>query len=153
MAIKSPVQLKVSIWRDFSPRRHLVVFPRGEEDLAMDGDLDLNFQEEVYSWCLREYPFAGIEDERVQRHLDEQLRALHPDQPPSKRRLATLEAFVAAAEDAIASGKAGLAPIESLPLEDGDDPQKFNVLLAFAQHLKWLSRCYASRPGTSASIR
>ena len=64
-----------------------------------------------------------------------------------------LDDFVAEAQDVIDSGAAGFAPSQD-PASDGEDaPDRINALLALTLHLKWLSRCFANRPGVSVSIR
>lgn len=155
MTISPHVQIRLSIWREYSHHRQLLVAPRdrGSSRLGLGAASDFSFQEELYSWHLREDPFAGIEDEDVRGRLQEKLHELTVVKQPSERPLAVLDAFVTAAEEVIASGKTELAPIMNPPHDDENDPQKFNVLLAFVRHLKWLSRCFANRPGISVSIR
>ena len=96
----------------------------------------------------------GIPDEDVRGRLREcLLQPLEASRPPSTRRFAVLDAFVADAEKAIAAGDAGFAPSQDPSSDDQDAPGEIHALLALTLHLKWLSRCFASRPGISVSIR
>ena len=152
MSVETRVKLKLSIWRDFVPGRRL--------DLSDDEgnthhlpDSESSLQEEVYSCHLWEDFRDGIADDKIRRRLDDHLCRLDASCPPSERRLSVLDDFIAEARKAIASGKAGLSPIQSPPVGDEDAPDAINALLALTLHLEWLSRCFANRPGISVSIR
>ena len=152
MAVEASARLRLSIWRDFAPSRRLGAWD-GEGKPHQVPDPDFNLQEEVYSWHLREDFLAGISDGEVRRHLEDRIRLLDPSHPPSERRLDVLEAFVSEAEDVLASGGAGPSPILNPSGDDEDAPGTIDSLLALTLHLKWLSRCFADRPGVSVSIR
>ncbi len=153
MAVETGVKLRLSIWRDFVPNRTLALPDEagGSHRILTS---DSNLQEEVYSWHLREDPFAGIPDEDFRRRLRERLfQRLEASRSPSERRLAVLDDFATEAQRAIDSGNAGFVPIQDPLPDDEDAPGEINALLALTLHLKWLSRCFANRPGISVSIR
>ena len=153
MTVDQSVKLRLSIWRDFVPPRPLAL-PNDEDGGHQVLTSESNLQEEVYSWHLREDPFAGIPDEGVRRRLRASLlQPLEASRPPSERRLAVLNDFVAEAEKAIAAGDARFAPSQEPSSDDGDAAGEVHALLALTLHLKWLSRCFANRPGISVSIR
>ena len=152
MAVEASVRLKLSIWRDFAPSRRLDAWDGGGNHHQLP-DSDFNLQEEVYSWHLREGFLDAIFDNEARRRLEERLRLLDPSLPPSERRLEVLDGFVSEAEDILESGAAGLSPILDPSLDDEDGPRTINALLALTLHLKWLSRCFANRPGVSVSVR
>lgn len=152
MTVDTSVRLRLSIWRDFVPRRPLL--PKEADGVRQMLTSDSNLQEEVYSWQLREDPFAGVTDEDVRRRLRERLlQRLEASRPPSERRLAMLSEFVTEAQEAIASGAAGFAPSQDPSSDDEDAPGEIHALLALTLHVKWLSRCFANRPGISVSVR
>lgn len=152
MTVEASVSLKLSIWRDFAPSRRIGAWD-GEGSHRQLPDSDFNLQEEVYSWHLREDFFAGISDGEARRRLEDRRGLLDPSHPPSARRLEVLDGFVSEAEDILESGAAGLSPILNPTVDDEDSPRTINALLALTLHLKWLSRCFANRPGISVSIR
>lgn len=138
-------QLFLSIWRDYTPP-HVVALhaePTGGHVVAPP------LQKQVYEWRLRTDVWAGIPNDEVRRRLGDQLfDRLDVTLPPAERSLAVLSDFIIAAEQAIASGHAGLVPVDV-----GDATIGMNPLLALVLHLKWLIRCFADRPGISVSIR
>ena len=153
MTVDTSVKLRLSIWRDFVPRRTLAL-PNDEDGVHQVLTSESSLQEEVYSWHLREDPFAGIPDDEIRRRLRASLlQPLEASRPPSERRLAVLDDFVVEAEKAIAAGDAGFAPSQDPSSDDQDAPGEVHALLALTLHLKWLSRCFANRPGISVSIR
>ena len=152
MAAETSARLKLSIWRDFSPSRRIGAWD-GEGKVHQISDSDFNLQEEVYSWHLREGFLDDISDDEARRRLEERLRLLDPSRLPSERRLDVLEGFVSEAEDILESGAAGLSPILNPLVDDEDTSSTINSLLALTLHLKWLSRCFADRPGVSISVR
>ena len=152
MAVEASARLRLSIWRNFAPSRRLGAWDGEGKPHQVPGS-DFNLQEEVYSWHLREDFLAGISDGEVRRCLEDRIRLLDPSHPPSERRLDVLEAFVSEAEDVLASGAAGPSPILNPSGDDEDAPGTIDSLLALTLHLKWLSRCFADRPGVSVSIR
>lgn len=152
MAVEASARLRLSIWRDFAPSRRLGAWD-GEGKPHQVPDPGFNLQEEVYSWQLREDFLAGISDDEARRRLEARLQLLNPLHPPSERRLDVLEAFVSEAEDVLASDAAGPSPILNPSGDDEGAPGTIDSLLALTLHLKWLSRCFADRPGVSVSIR
>ena len=152
MSVETRVKLKLSIWRDFVQGRRLASWDDEGNSHQVAGS-ESNLQEEVYSWCLWEDFRDGIADDKTRWRLDDQLHRLDTSRPPSERRLSVLDDFIAEARKAIASGKAGLSPIQNPPVGDEDAPDAINALLALTLHLEWLSRCFANRPGISVSIR
>ncbi len=146
--------LKLSIWRKTAPARAFVL-QNGEDSETRFVASDSDLHEEVYSWSLREYIFAGVEDEGLRRDLHEKIfDRMDPNRPPSERPLTLLDEFVDAAFDAMKSG--AVKPVRDRKPPDGDDEtfaEVKNTLLALALHLKWLSRCFADRPGISVSVR
>ena len=151
MPAQPGVVLTLSVWRAFAPRRTLVSFDEASEHRILEAES--NLQQEVYSWKLREDPFAGIEDERVRLDLRERLHRLNVSNPPRERRLAVLEDFITAAERALDSRQVDWSPSRSQAPEHDESPQEINALMAFVLHLKWLLACFANCPSVSVSIR
>ena len=141
------VHFRLSIWRDYTPPR--IVALRTEQTGGQVVAPEHEMQAEVYSWPSRTDVWAGIPNEEVRRRLiDKLLERLDFTLPPAERSLVVLSDFIAAAEQAIANGDAGLVPIAA-----GDATVAMNPLLALVLHLKWLIQCFADRPGISVSIR
>ena len=141
------VQFHLSIWRDYTPPR-TVAMRTGQTGRHMVTP-EHEPQEEIYSWPLRTDVWAGIPNEEVRSRLIAKLSdRLDSTLPPAERSLAVISDFIAAAEQAIANGDAGLVPIAA-----GDATVAMNPLLALVLHLKWLIQCFADRPGISVSIR
>ena len=152
MAVEPGLGLKLSIWRDFAPDRRLGAW----DDKGIHRQLPdpgFNLQVEVYSWPLREDFLASISDDEARRRLEGRLRRLDPSHPPARRRLDVLDGFLSEAEGVLESDAAGLSPILDSSADDEGTPAQMNALLALTLHLKWLSRCFADRPGISVSIR
>ena len=135
-------QLFLSIWRDYTPPHVVALHAEQTGGPVVAPPL----QKQVYEWRLRTDVWAGIPNEEVRRRLRDQLERLEVALPPAERSLAVLSDFIIAAEGAIASGDAGLVPVEDATIE-------MNPLLALVLHLRWLIRCFADRPGISVSIR
>ena len=153
MASETSPRLKVSIWRNLIPKRALIA--RDSESKGYEVmDSDSNLQEEVYSWHLSEDPFDGIDDPDIRLQLREHLFGrLDAARPPSERGLNVLDKFITTAEEVIGSGGAEWTAGQSRSDDDENDAGQVNVLLALTLHLKWLSGCFANRPGISVSIR
>ena len=153
--------LTLSIWRNFTPIRDLALQGGKDSDTRFitstsnpreESDVDL--QEEVYSWSLREDSLSGIEDQETHDKLHKKLFGrMHPARPPSKRPISLLDEFVEAALKAVESGAVEPAAVQNPPDAESDTFIMINGLLALALHLKWLSRCFADRPGISVSVR
>ena len=138
-------QLFLSIWRDYTPPHVVALHAEQTGGQVVAPTL----QKQVYSWRLRTDVWAGVPNEEVRRRLGDHLfERFDFTLPPAERSLAALSDFITAAEGAIASGDAGLVPVEV-----GDATIEMNPLLALVLHLKWLIRCFADRPGISVSIR
>ena len=152
MAVEPRLGFKLSIWRDFAPDHRLGAWD-GEGSHHQLPDSEFNLQEEVYSWPLREDFLASISDDEARHRLEDWIRRLDPSHPPAGRRLDVLDGFVSEAEGVLESDAAGLSPILDSSADDEDTPAEMNTLLALTLHLKWLSRCFADRPGISVSIR
>lgn len=145
--------LKLSIWRKTAPERAFAL-QDGEDSETRFITSDFDLHEEVYSWSSHEDIFAGVEDENL--HLDLRKKIfvrMNPNRPPSERPLTLLDEFVEAALDAVESG--AVKPVRDRKPPEGNDETfaGMNTLLALALHLKWLSRCFADRPGISVSAR
>ena len=151
MPAQPGVELTLSVWRAFAPPRTLVLFDETREHQMLDPESDL--QQEVYSWQLREDPFAGIEDEQVRLDLRERLDRLNVSRPPPERRLAVLQDFIAAAERALDSRQVEWSPSRSQAPDHDELPREINALMALVLHLKWLLACFANCPSVSVSIR
>ncbi len=151
MPVEPHVVRTLSIWRDFAPSRALVLSDEKGGHWMLD--LESNLQQEVYSWQLREDPFAGVEDEGVRRNLRDRLERLDVSKPPQERRLAVLADFVLAAERAMDSQHVVWSESLSQPPGHEELPNEINALVAFVLHLKWLLGCFANRPSISVSIR
>ena len=151
MPAQPGVELTLSIWRAFAPPRTLVLFDEAKDHRMLDPES--NLQQEVYSWKLREDPFAGISDEQTRVDLHDRLHRLSVSKPPGERRLAVLEEFVTAAERALAARRVEWSPSRSQAPEHDELPREINALMAFVLHLKWLLACFANCPTVSVSIR
>ncbi len=139
------VGVHLSIWRDYSPPHKVALHGGQAGGRAVTPEHGM--QAEVYSWQLRMDLWACIADEEVRRRLvDKLMKPLKVSLPPAERPLAVLGDFIAAAEQAIASGAAG-----PVAVTDGGSAALMNPLLALVLHLKWLIRCFADRPGISVS--
>lgn len=151
MPAEPGVELTLSIWRAFVPPRTLALFDGASEHRMLDPES--NLQQEVYSWQLREAPWAGIEDEQLRLDLRERLHRLDVLKPPRERSLAILGDFVTAAERALNSQQVEWSPSRSEASDHDESPQEINALMAFVLHLKWLLACFANCPSVSVSIR
>ena len=124
--------------------------------IASDSNLqdEVYLQEEVYSCNLHEDPFLGIRDNDLRHNFHEKfLDCMNPALAPSKRPIALLDDFTKEALKMIESGAVDPSGLQGPSVGGGDDAIEMNALLAFALHLKWLSRCLANRPGISVSAR
>lgn len=145
--------LKLSIWRNFTPTRVLAL-QDGKDSKTRLITPGFDLQEEVYSWSLREDILSGIESQNLRENLHTKLfDSMDPARPPSERPIALLDEFVEAALEAIESGGVEPIAVQNPPDSDSDTSIEINGLLALALHLKWLSRCFADRPGISVSVR
>ncbi len=151
MPAQPGVELTLSVWRAFAPPRTLVFFDEAREHRMLDPES--NLQQEVYSWKLREDPFAGIEDEQIRLDLHDRLHRLSVSKPPAERHLTVLVDFVTAAERALAARQVEWSPSRSQAPEHDEFPREINALMAFVLHLKWLLACFANCPSVSVSIR
>ena len=107
-----------------------------------------------YAWILHEDPFLGIRDDEPCPNFREEFRdCMNPALASSKRPLALLDKFVEKALEIVESGAVDPSGIQGPPVGGDDTAIEMNTLLAFALHLKWLSRCLANRPGISVSAR
>lgn len=155
MLSDSNTKWTLTIWRDFLPARPLVL-PSDQGNKVLGSDSGL--QEQVYSWRMREDPFAGIPDEEARKDLHDRLvSALERSKPPADRHLGVLKDFVHAAEDLIEAGKVSWSPNQSRSDEDADHEDgsqvPINSLLALTTHLKWILACFGDRPGISVLVR
>ena len=147
-------QFRLSIWRHFIPKRTLVVqdLPNSTKQVTNTD----NLQEEVYSWQTSEHPFDGVADDAVRVNLRNYLmERLNDSLPPSERGIGVLDKFIEEAEKAIESGTTEWIVSQGRPgSEDAaGTADRINSLLALTLYLKWLSRCFADRPGISVSVR
>ena len=95
-----------------------------------------------------------LHDEDVRQGLREKLiDRLNVSLPPSERGIGVLNEFIKSAETAHASGKTEWTTSQSSLDDDEETADKINSLLAVTLHLKWLSDCFADRPGISVSVR
>lgn len=140
--------LKVSIWKSHMPKRLLVAW-----DSQSNVDLD-NLQEEIYSWQTPEDLFNGVTEQSIRKNLRGKLmNQLDASLPPSKRGIEVLNDFILEAEKAIEAEQVEWVISQSRSDGDEDAADKINSLLAVTIHLKWLSKCFASCPGISVSVR
>ena len=145
-------QFRLSIWRDIEPTPPLAM--QDEETGWRVITRDSGVQQEVYSWPLLSDPFGGIANDDVRKDVREALLGpLNMSLPPAERRVAALDEFVAKAEQAIEAGQTGPLPSHSASVGATAVASEPNPLLALLQHIKWLKRCFADRPGVSVSIR
>ena len=146
------IPLRLSIWRNFAPKRSILTQgPQNPGPQVLDSD---NLQEEIYTWQTAEALFDGITDEDVRQDLRGKLiDRLNVSLPPSERRIGVLNEFIKSAETAHASGKSEWTTSQSSLNDDEETADKINSLLAVTLHLKWLSDCFADRPGISVSVR
>lgn len=147
------VNFTLSIWRDFAPTRTLALRVDEQAQLL---DAESGLQQEVYTWRLRDDPFAGIADDQTRLRLHGLLvHGLESAKPPDERRLDVLACFIVAAEAAMADQSVSWTAIQGLSPEMSDEeaPVEANALRALATHLKWLLACFGNQPGMSVSIR
>ncbi len=146
------IPLRLSIWRNFAPERQILTQdPQNSKPQVLDSD---NLQEEIYTWQTAEALFDGIKDEAVRQDLRRKLiDSLDISLPPSERRIGVLNEFIKSAEAAHESGNSEWTNSQSSLDDDEETADKINSLLAVTLHLKWLSDCFADRPGISVSIR
>lgn len=150
---ETAAQLRLSIWRDFTPTRPLIGLTQHQTSEEVI-ELRSGLQEEVYSWHTSEGPFDGIVDEEVRRDLIEALFVnLHASRSPSDRSLAVLDSFINKAERAIDLQQDDWAASQGPFPSDIHSANRLKPLLALTLHLKWISRCFADRPGISVSVR
>ena len=144
--------LRLSIWRNFTPKRPILTQgTQSDGPQVLDPD---NLQEEIYTWQTAETPFDGIADETVRQELRSKLlERLNASLLPSERGIGVLNEFIQNAENAIASGRAEWTISQSESDNDEETADQVNGLLALTLHLKWLSDCFADRPGISVSVR
>ena len=144
--------LRLSIWRNFTPKRPILTQgPQNQGPKVLNSD---NLQEEIYTWQTAEAPFDGIADEDVRQELRGKLiDRLDASLPPSERGIGVLNEFIESAETALADGETEWTISQSTLNDDEEISDQINGLLAVTLHLKWLSDCFADRPGISISIR
>ena len=143
---ETSIQFHLSIWRDYAPSHPVALH---DEDAGFQVvTSEHHLQAEVYSWPLRQDPFAGISKKEIRDDLQALLAKLDVSRPPADRSLAVLGDFVAAGEKAIKDGE-----VISVPWGSGDTTVGVNSLLALVLLLKWLIQCFKDRPGISVSIR
>jgi hypothetical protein len=110
------------------------------------------FQQDAFSWHVREDIWGGVIDADVRAGLAAKLigdfqRIL----PPSERGLDKLEAFLAEAEAAVANSE--WSSSAQYRETDGETPVRLNVLLSFCVQLRWICQVFKDLPGTSLSVR
>ncbi|MCJ8237801.1 hypothetical protein [Peteryoungia algae] len=150
MAYDNLAKLRVSIWKDYTPPRSLMIHQDHGKQLGGDDIL----QQEVYSWSMREDPFGGVADEALRNELRELLVVpFQPSNPPSQRRISKMEPFLLKAEEAIQNGVTEWTVSLEGAGDDDDFPARVNPLLALNLQLKWLVRSFGHQPGVSVAIR
>ena len=149
--VETSVKFRISVWRDFNPKRTVVGHSLNNQERGLM--FPDNLQEEVYSWQTSEDPFGGVADVTVRDQLRSHLfDHLEPSRPPSERKLTVLAEFITSAEKALSAGYTEWTTSQASATED-ELADKVDSLLALTLHLKWLSSCFADRPGISVSVR
>jgi hypothetical protein len=63
MTAELTAKLRVSVWRDYAPSRSLVFRPVGaDRHVLLAAEAEANLQQEIYSWSIRDDPFANVGD-------------------------------------------------------------------------------------------
>ena len=156
MSMTATAKLTFSIWRDYEPPRPISFSSQDAPNRPVH--TDGLFQEQIYSWSLREDAFSGVSDDKVRESLREKLvEQFSDDKPPSERKLNGLQRFIDLVDEALEAKQ--VDPVQSEDLESehaepGDSSQiEINSLLALAIHLKWVIACFSQLPGISVTVR
>ena len=156
MSTTSSAQLTLSIWREYAPPRPISFSSLDTPNRPVD--TDGQFQEQIYSWSLREDAFSGVSDDEVRDNLHKNLvERFSDDKPPSERKLNGLQRFLDLVDEALEDRQ--VDPVQSEDrefehAETGDSSQiEINSLLALAIHLKWVVACFNHLPGISVTVR
>jgi hypothetical protein len=153
MARDTSIKLKLSVWRDFNPRRSIIQW-RDESSNVQLLSANKDLQQEVYCWQMMEDPFSGISDDSSRLRLhDLLLGRFDSSKPPIDRRVQYLDEFVEEARGVIEAGGSEWTISQDAPVDDEDAPYMMNPLLALALHLDWLRSSFIGQPGISISIR
>ena len=153
MAADFLTQIKLSVWRDFTPSKALIFRQDGDQGQhVLDRESDL--QQEIYTWHMREDPFGGVSDEGARMRLRELLvDRFEASQPPSNRRVEALAEFLDEAQRVIEAMHAEWTGSQVAPLDEEDVPYRLNPLLSVKLHLEWLASTFYGQPGISVSVR
>ena len=153
------IEVKVSVWRTFSPRLRLIMSADVmDEELSQSTIQELTeessrLQEEVFSWQILEDPFSGIADQVKRENLKKSFfEKMDINIPPSERSVATLKSFIKEANVMLESGGVEWSGSKSLPVDD-DKERHLNSLLALVSHLSWLINVFEGQPNISVSVR
>lgn len=153
MSADTSVKLKLSVWRDFNPNRTLIQWRQETSELnLLSSNRDL--QQEVYSWQMKEDPFAGVPDDSIRANLHELLLGkFASSKSPDDRRVDLLKDFIDEAGRVVRDGQCEWTGSQAAPGDDEDAPYMVNPLLALTLHLDWLRASFSGQPGISVSIR
>jgi hypothetical protein len=153
MASDSPLKMRVSFWRDFTPER-MLVYKAGSEPDAKFFQRDDQLQEEVFALHVGEGVLNGVADDDLRARIAECLTSdFAPQLPPGERACRKLERFFEAAKQAIESGAAEWSHSEDPAFDDEPDPYRVNMLLAFYNQMLWLHEMFKDEPNVSISVR
>jgi hypothetical protein len=154
MTAELTAKLRVSVWRDYAPSRSLIFRPVGaDRHVLLAAEAEANLQQEIYSWSIKDDPFANVGDEGVRLRLRAKLvDAFEPSSHPSERRCNVLREFLADVQSVLAVEKMEWTQSEDESLDE-DEQEYLNPLLALYNHLSWLLEMFSEHPGISISIR
>lgn len=151
MTAEAVAKFRLSVWREYTPIRSLVVHDQHQPPRLLSASEDL--QEEIYRWSLPDDPFAGVSQEECRASLKAKLvDEFNPTRPPKNRRVQALDAFLEEAEGLLSDGRSEWTVSQSGERSDGS-PIYVNALLSLTIHLKWLRNMFVEQPGISLSIR
>ena len=151
LASESLLGARITIWRPFNFEKNLT-FHNGEgQDVSIVGP-DMIFQQDAFSWHVREDIWGGLVDSEKRSELSERLMVdFQPTLPPSQRSLEKLMVFLQEAEVAAAASE--WSNSAQYYEKDGETPQRLNALLSFCVQLRWICQVFKDLPGASVSVR
>jgi hypothetical protein len=132
MSPESTAKLRISVWRDFTPRKALVFRGKDSQHQVLETDSDL--QQEIYRWQLKEDAFSGVSnsDRRIRLRM-KLVEVFDPARPPAERRWSALNEFIDEAMAALGEGQAEWTASQDASADDEDEvPYELNPLLALA---------------------
>ncbi len=151
MSQESSLGARVTIWRPFSPDKALTYHRGAAENVSVVGP-DMVFQQEAFSWQIREDIWGGVVDSEVRSGLAAKLIGdFQPILPPTERSMPKLMTFLAEIEAAAATAEWSNSAQQYE--RDGETAVRVNVLVSFCVQIRWICHVFKDLPGASVSIR